>query len=242
MLYKAILACFLVASGDALKVGTTGGRREFLAKAAYMVPLIPLSAFAEQKKGANPADIYARADEGGLNAARAIERAKKGQLVDGVSATCAELDALIEVDREALQFEKEKMDATNNDKKVADTLDRIRIQINQLKGVREQKGCQTARVNLKQAEDFDVYKRADEGKLTVARAIERAKSLKLVDGSSATCSQLEKLVEIDQKALKFEKQKLEAVDDPEIQTIVSNAGNAIEAQVKKLKAEQAKRC
>mmetsp|Transcript_2005 Transcript_2005/g.4282 ORF Transcript_2005/g.4282 Transcript_2005/m.4282 type:complete len:90 (+) Transcript_2005:70-339(+) len=54
MLYKAILACFLVASGDALKVGTTGGRREFLAKAAYMVPLMPLSAFAEQKKGANP--------------------------------------------------------------------------------------------------------------------------------------------------------------------------------------------
>jgi len=207
-----------------------------------MVPLIPLSAFAEQKKGANPADIYARADAGGLNAARAIERAKKGELVDGLSATCPELDALIEVDREALQFEKEKLDATNNDKKIADTLDRIRIQVNQLKGVREQKGCQSARGNLKQAEDFDVYKRADEGSLTAARAIERAKSGKLVEGSSATCSQLEKIVEIDVKSLRFEMQKLEAVDDPAIKNIVSNAANAIEAQVKKLKAEQAKRC
>jgi len=240
MLYKAILACFLVASGDALKVGTTGGRREFLAKAACMVPLIPLSAFAEQKKS-NPADIYARADAGSLNPARAIERAKKGELVDGFSATCAEIDKIIEVDREALQFEKEMFEATG-DTFIKETQDTIRIQINELKGVRENRGCSTSRGNLKKSEDFVVYKRADEGTLTSARAIERAKTGKLVDGSSATCSQLEKIVELDQKALGFEKQKMEAASDEAIQKIVAKASVAIDAQIKKLKAEQAKRC
>ena len=58
----------------------------------------------------NPS-LRAPRSEGKLNAARAIERAKTGDLVDGSSATCAELDKLLETDREAIEFEKEKVDA-----------------------------------------------------------------------------------------------------------------------------------
>merc|ERR1740127_449303 len=101
MLYRiAALAAFLV-SADALKIGAGMTRR---------------SAFAELKK-AGDAEIYANADANKLNAARAIERTKTGDLVDGSSATCAELDRLIKVDREAIEFEKEKIDARFGDDK-----------------------------------------------------------------------------------------------------------------------------
>merc|ERR1711924_585393 len=48
------------------------------------------------------------------------------------------------------------------------------------------------------------------GTLTSARVIERAKKGQLVDGSGATCDELEKLIAVDKKAIKFEKDKLEA--------------------------------
>lgn len=88
-------------------------RRTAVAKAASALPfLAAMPAFAELKR-AEDAEIYARADAGKLNAARAIERAKAGDLVDGSSATCAELDALIGVDREAIEFEKDKVEASS---------------------------------------------------------------------------------------------------------------------------------
>ena len=65
-------------------------RRAALGKAAALTPLIAAPAFAEPAPGCTTAS----ADEA-LNAARVIERAKAGGLVDGSSATCAELDALI---------------------------------------------------------------------------------------------------------------------------------------------------
>ena len=94
MLYKVIAAALLVSSGEALKIGAGVSRRAALGKAAALAPLIAAPAFAELKRPEDAA-IYKRADEGKLNAARAIERAKAGDLVDGSSATCAELDALI---------------------------------------------------------------------------------------------------------------------------------------------------
>lgn len=180
-----------------------------------------------------------RADEGTLNAARAIERAKVGDLADGSSATCAELDALISVDREAVEFEKDKVEARfgSGKDKVQATEDKLQAQIDKLKKIRKDKGCASAGANLKQASDFEVYKRADEGVLNSARVIERAKAGKLVDGSGASCSELEKIISVDKKAVKFEKDKLEAMGgkaDPKDIKIVDDAEKAIEAQLKKL--------
>ena len=104
MLYKLIVAAALIASGDALNVPVAGmSRRAAFAKAAALIPLVPLAAFAEFKQ-ASDADVYYRADAGKLNAARVIERAKAGKLVDGSSATCSELADIIAVDRRAVQF------------------------------------------------------------------------------------------------------------------------------------------
>merc|ERR1719453_2944893 len=180
-----IAAALLVSSGEALNLNTAAmGRRAAVAKA---VPLVAAPAFALVR--AEDAAIYERADKGKLNAARAIERAKQGDLVDGSSATCAELDALIAVDREAVEFEKDKVDARFGSDKA-----KVQAQIDKLKKIRKEKGCETAGANLKQATDFEVYKRADEGVLNSARVIERAKAGKLVDGSGATCSELEKII------------------------------------------------
>lgn len=243
MLYKILAAAFLVANADALKINAAGmTRRAAVGAAAAVLPLAPLAAFAELKR-AEDAEIYARADKGKLNAARAIERAKAGDLVDGSSATCAELDALISVDREAVEFEKDKVDARFGDDKakVQATEDKLQAQIDKLKKIRKEKGCSSAGANLKQSTDFEVYKRADEGVLNSARVIERAKAGKLVDGSGATCDELEKIISVDKKAIKFEKDKLEALGskaDPAQLKVVQEAEKAIEAQVKKLEKKQ----
>lgn len=101
-----------------------------------------------------------RADEGNLNTARAIERAKTGDLVDGSSASCEQLDALIAIDREAVQFEKDKIGSRfiKDKKKVQSTADDFQEQINKLKQLRKRKGCSSAGANLVQATDFEVYK------------------------------------------------------------------------------------
>ena len=136
MLYKLIVAAALIASGDALNVPVAGmSRRAAFAKAAALIPLVPLAAFAEFKQ-ASDADVYYRADAGKLNAARVIERAKAGKLVDGSSATCSELGEIIAVDRKALQFEKDKLEAMPDDpaqkKIVEDAKIKIAAQIRKL--------------------------------------------------------------------------------------------------------------
>jgi len=250
MLYKVIGAALLISSGEALKIQPQGlSRREAFAKGAALSALVPLAAFADLKK-ATDAEIYSRADAGTLNAARVIERAKQDLLVDGSSATCDELDKLIAADREAVEFEKEKLEAIGGtDKaqaaKVQAIEDKIQSQVNKLKELRKDKSCSTARVNLKNSGDADVYKRADEGSLTSARVIERAKKGLLVDGSGATCDELEKLIAVDKKAVKFEKDKLDAMGggDAATRKIVEEAEKVIEAQVLKLQAKQkAKSC
>ena len=89
MLYKMIAAALLVSSGEALKLDGMGmgmSRRAAVAKAASLaLPLAAMPAFALNR--AEDAEIYKRADEGKLNAIRAIERAKDGNLADGTSAT-----------------------------------------------------------------------------------------------------------------------------------------------------------
>jgi len=169
-----------------------------------------------------------------------MERAKAGKLVDGSGASCDELKKLIAVDKEALEFEKDKLEAMGGSDKaqkkvVADAEKAINAQVKKLEGKLKEKGC----AGLKQAGDAEVYARADEGKLNSARVIERAKQGKLVDGSGATCSELESLIAVDKKAVRFEKDKLEAMggNDPAQKKIVDDAEKAIEAQVKKLQGK-----
>ena len=145
MLYKIIVAASLIASGDALNVPVVSmPRRAVFAKAAALIPLVPLAAFAEYKQ-ASDAEVYARADAGKLNAARVIERAKAGKLVDGSGATCSELEKIIRVDMDAVQFEKDKLEAMPNDpaqkKIVADAEKAIEAQIKKLNSKRAEKKC-----------------------------------------------------------------------------------------------------
>merc|ERR1711998_115076 len=97
-------------------------------------------------KQASDADVYARADAGKLNSARVIERAKEGKLVDGSSANCEELDKLIADDKQALQFEKDKLDALGGSDKaqtkiVADVEKQLNAQIKKLEGKKKAKSC-----------------------------------------------------------------------------------------------------
>jgi hypothetical protein len=67
--------------------------------------------------------------------------------------------------------------------------------------------------------------------------IDRARSGKLVDGSGASCSEIEKIIAVDKKAVKFEKDKLEAMGskaDAKEKQIVAEAEVAIEKQLTKL--------
>jgi hypothetical protein len=125
---RLIVAAALIASGDALNVPVVGmSRRAAFAKATALIPLVPLAAFAEYKQ-ASDAEVYGRADAGNLDAARVIERAKAGKLVDGSGATCSELNGIIAVDRSALQLEKDKLEAMPNDpaqKKVVEDLKKV---------------------------------------------------------------------------------------------------------------------
>ena len=141
--------------------------------------------------------------------------------------------------RTKFEIEKDKVDARfGNDKaKVQATEDTLQAQVDNLKKIRKEKGCTSAQANLKQASDFEVYKRADEGVLNSARVIERAKAGKLVDGSGATCSELERIIIQDKKAVQFQKDQLEVMGskaDPENKKIVAEAEKAIEEQLAKL--------
>ena len=109
-----------------------------------------------------------------------------------------------------------------------------------MEGLEKSKSC----AGLKQASDAEVYERADDNQLGYARVIERAKAGKLVDGSGATCSELEKIIRVDMDAVQFEKDKLEAMpNDPAQKKIVADAEKAIEAQIKKLNSKRAeKKC
>merc|ERR1712146_725718 len=147
-------------------------------------------------------------------------------------------DKLIVVDKQALQFEKDKLEALGGKDKeqakiVADVEAKIEAQVKKLEA---EKGCSSAGANLKQATDFEVYKRADEGKLNSARVIERAKAGKLVDGSGASCSELKAIIATDKEAIEFEKDKLDALGggNPAQTKIVADAEKAIEVQVTKL--------
>ena len=125
---------------------------------------------------------------------------------------------------------------------VQQTEDKLQQQVFKLQKLKKEKECPG--VKLKKASDFEVYKRADEGALTSARVIQRAKDGQLVDGSSATCDELAKIISVDKKAVKFEKDKIEAMGSkakPADVKMVAEAEKLIEEQLVKLAAKQAEK-
>jgi len=89
-------------------------------------------------------------------------------------------------------------------------------------------------VQLKQAGDADVYIRADQGKLTNKGAIERASKGQLVDGSTATCTELNQIMEVDRASLKIEKNLLQFMKDPVEIKKVQDVEQALEKQIERL--------
>ena len=89
-------------------------------------------------------------------------------------------------------------------------------------------------VQLKQAGDADVYIRADQGKLTNKGAIERASKGQLVDGSTATCTELNQIMDVDRASLKIEKNLLQFMKDPAEIKKVQDVEQALEKQIERL--------
>ena len=98
-------------------------------------------------KKASDADVYLRADQGKLTNKGAIERASTGELVDGSTATCAELKQIMEVDRAVIKIEKnllKNMKDPEQIKKVEDVEQALEKQVERLDKVlaaKATKGC-----------------------------------------------------------------------------------------------------
>merc|ERR1719281_1106343 len=102
------------------------------------------------------------------------------------------------------------------------------------------KGLEVSVVKYMKAADADVYKRADDGKLTARYVESRAVKGEFVDGSGATCAELKRIINADRSALSDEKKKLARMSatrayDPEQMKVVE----ALEKQVERLEGVQA---
>jgi hypothetical protein len=249
MLSRPLVTVLLVASADALRVDTIS-RRALLGKAtAGVLAAGPLAAFAAEVKTkleqASDGEVYERATQGNLGVARVIKRAEEGTLVLGKGANCPNLERIIAVDKQAIQFEKDKLetwgdrtgpDAEEQRRNVKTIETRIEVQVKRLADVQKAKGCG--------AEDAAIYLRPDEGKLNSARVIYRAKEGRAVGQLGKTCKELDALIAIDKDALQFEKNKLlklQANGMPEAKTqikIVEQAEKSISAQIRKLEKKK----
>merc|ERR1711871_1476752 len=133
-------------AGPTMMFGEEMNKRAGSALAASVLALAPMTPALAELKQASDGEVYARADSGTLTAARVIERAKSGKLVDGSSATCSELNSLIAVDLEAVQFEKDKLDAMGGKdaaeiKVVADAEKAMETQVAKLEKLKVSKKC-----------------------------------------------------------------------------------------------------
>jgi len=249
MLYKLLVYILLTTSADALEAGPIS-RRSLLGKATAGAFLSsPLAAFARDPiKQASDAAVYDRADEGSLTSARVNQRAETNQMVVGKGATCTELEAIIAVDKQAIRFDQDKLEALAQYAKgtpdyeeqrqtVADIEAKIEMQVKKLSEITTAKKCG--------ANEASVYRRAEEGKLNSALVIQRAKEGRLVSGQSATCKQLDAIIAVDKDALALEKNKLKellASKSPSAKTqikIVAEAEFAIAKQLTKLQKRRA---
>jgi len=164
--------------------------------------------------------IVARARSQELSISKVIDRAKKDALVDisSKSLSCEVLDQLVRVDQGAcdsaaasintLQGElrrnnddlDEQVKARTSLAKLQSIKARIDKQVGRLVAIEEQKGCIDAVATY---DSGAVRERAEFGRLSTDRAIQRARSDKLVSVNDAKlgCSALNALREVDHKAL-----------------------------------------
>merc|ERR1712193_416321 len=87
---------------------------------------------------------------------------------------------------------------------------------------------------LKQKSDAEVYIRADQGKLTTKGAINRAESDLLIEGSGATCAELEQIINIDKAALDVERKLCKGIKDPVVLEKVQATEMKLEGQIARL--------
>jgi len=99
------------------------------------------------------------------------------------------------------------------------------------------KGLSVNFVKYKKASDADVYIRADQGKLTIKGALNRASTGELVDGSSATCAEVSSVLDIDRATIKIEEKLLKGMKDPEQIKKVEDIKQALENQVERLEKQ-----
>ena len=118
---------------------------------------------------------------------------------------------------------------------------------NCLRGARD--GLMVSFATLKQATDAPVYLAADEGRLKPQRVLERAENTlsgtgqQLVDGSDATCAELQKLIDVDRATLVLEKKKLTAniKKNPVQLKLVEDLEQLLERQVNNLQMLEVKK-
>jgi len=96
------------------------------------------------------------------------------------------------------------------------------------------KGLEVNFVQLKQKSDAEVYIRADQGKLTTKGAINRAESDLLIEGSGATCAELEQIINIDKAALDVERKLCKGIKDPVVLEKVQATEMKLEGQIARL--------
>lgn len=130
---------------DVKKVQTTQARIE--------AQVARLESLTNERDCKDDFDVYNRASSNDLKYFRVIERAKNGDLVSGESATCAELDALIKIDEEAVVYEKAKYRRLMSSKsvptfakesagqRVIESEAAIAKQVSRLSAIKAKKGC-----------------------------------------------------------------------------------------------------
>lgn len=273
MIYRLLAAALIIVSSEAIELNPASMSRRAAVASLASLGGLPVASLAKAPDlpydpelyagySRQNYDVYARANDGNLDVTRAIERAKSGDLVVGASATCEELERLVTIDQEALQFEENKVKGlkeglkSSSSQSVKDFKEaelarveaaeaKLQSQVGKLKALRQEKDCTSAAGSLKKRTDLVVYQRADKGKLDTLRVIERTKAGELVDGTGASCPELRSIIAVDKKAIQYEIDKLEglaakAKESGSInynqRTLVQSRMNVIMEQTEKLEA------
>ena len=167
--------------------------------------------------------IVERAQSGHLSISKVIDRATQNKLVklDSESLSCADLDSLVRVDQGACDSAASSIKTLQNfrqrrshDPAELERQDQAKVeianlqviktridnQVTRLVSLEEEKGCLDAVATYDAGK---VFERAESGRLSTERAIQRARTNQLVSVEDAKlgCSALDALREVDRKAL-----------------------------------------
>ena len=113
-----------------------------------------------QIKQASDAEVYIRADQGKLTNKGAIERASSDKLVDGSSATCAELREIMNIDRATIKIEQNLLKGMKDPEqisKVKDIQQKLETQAVRLDKILEAKaakGCNDDKATIRRSSGY----------------------------------------------------------------------------------------